>query len=308
MHTATEDIKMPNLFIVGTGRAGTTSLYNYLKQHPEVFMSPIKEPHYFARKDIYEFHDGVDIEKIISDFKEYISLFKDGKGKKIRGEASTTYLYSKTATSEIYELIPDAKIIISLRNPIERALSHFRMNIAGGVIFTRSFCGAIRKRSLYLWMGLYYEHVKRYLETFSTQNVKIIIYDDLKNDTLSVMKDICRFLKIDENYVFNIDLSKKYNVSLIPKNLYLHMLATRTRKILKEVVPFNLYNRIREIYKMFFLSENPNSFDFDVSKCIDFLVDYFKEDLKKLSDLLGRDLSFWLEEKKLKSDKKIAQN
>jgi hypothetical protein len=65
---------------------------------------------------------------------------------------------------------------------------------------------------------------------------------------------------------------------------------------------------MRKIYRVFFLSENSNSFDFDVSRCIDFLVDYFKEDIKKLSDLLGRDLSFWLEEEKLKSDKKIAQN
>jgi hypothetical protein len=308
MRTSAEDIKMPNLFIVGAPRSGTTSLYNYLKQHPEVFMSPIKEPHYFARKDIHEFHDKVGYPKIISDFREYISLFKGGKDKKIRGEASVNYLYSKSATCEIYKLIPDAKIIISLRNPIERALSHFKYDLTLGVIFVKSFCEAIKKRPFHLWMGLYYEHVKRYLETFSTQNVKIIIYDDLKNDTLSVMKDICRFLKIDENYVFNIDLSKKYNVSLIPKNLYLHMLATRTRKILKEVVPFNLYSRIREIYKMFFLSEDPNSFDFDVSRCIDFLVDYFKEDVKKLSDLLGRDLSFWLEEQKLKSDKKIAQD
>jgi len=69
MHTTVEDIKLPNLFIVGAPRSGTTSLYNYLKQHPEVFMSPIKEPHYFLRKDIYEFHDGIDIEKIISDFE-----------------------------------------------------------------------------------------------------------------------------------------------------------------------------------------------------------------------------------------------
>jgi len=291
---AVEDIKLPNLFIVGVPRSGTTSLYEYLKRHPEVFMSPCKEPHYFARKDIYEFLDEISPPKIISDFKEYISLFKGGKGKKIRGEASAIYFFSKSATREIYELIPDAKIIISLRNPIERALSHFKLDILHGIIIARSFCEAIRKRSLYLWMGLYYEHVKRYLETFPKQNVKIIIYDDLKNDTSSVMKDICRFLEIDENYVFNIDLSKKYNVSLIPKNLYLHMLATRARKILKEVVHPNLYSRIREIYKMFFLSEDPNSFDFDVSKCIDFLVDYFKEDVKKLSDLLGRDLSFWL--------------
>ena len=180
-----EDIKLPNLFIVGTGRAGTTSLYNYLKQHPEVFMSPIKEPQYFLRKDIYEFHDGIDIEKIISDFGEYINLFKGGEHKKIRGEASALYLYLKSATHEIYELIPDAKIIISLRNPIERALSYFRMNIGQGIIVAKSFCEAIRK-----------------------------------------------------------------------------------------------------IYRAFFLSENFNSFDFDVSGCIDFLVDYFKEDI-----------SFWLEEK-----------
>jgi hypothetical protein len=175
-----EDIKLPNLFIVGTGRAGTTSLYNYLKQHPEVFMSPIKEPQYFLRKDIYEFHDGIDIEKIISDFGEYVSLFKGGEHKKIRGEASALYLYSKSATHEIYELIPDAKIIISLRNPIERALSYFRMNIGQGIIVAKSFCEAIRKRPFYLWSSLYYEHVKRYLETFPKQNIKIIIYDDLK--------------------------------------------------------------------------------------------------------------------------------
>jgi len=82
MRTSAEDIKLPNLFIVGAPRSGTISLYNYLKQHPEVFMSPIKEPHYFARNDIHEIHDVVDIEKIISDFEEYIILFKDRKGKK----------------------------------------------------------------------------------------------------------------------------------------------------------------------------------------------------------------------------------
>jgi hypothetical protein len=306
MH-AVEDIKLPNLFIVGAPRAGTTSLYNYLKQHPEVFMSPIKEPHHFARKDIYEFLDEISPPKIISDFKEYISLFRDGKGKKIRGEASITYLYSKSATREIYELIPDAKIIISLRNPIERALSHFKLDILHGIIIAKSFCEAIKKRPLYLWMGLYYEHVKRYIETFPKQNIKIIIYDDLKNDPLYVMKDICRFLEIDENYVFNIDL-KKYNASLMPKNVYFHIFAIKIAKILKRIIPPHFYDKMRKIYRVFFLSENSNSFDFDVSRCIDFLVDYFKEDIKKLSDLLGIDLSFWLEEKKLKLDKKIAQN
>jgi hypothetical protein len=67
MHTV-EDIKLQNLFIVGTGRAGTTSLYNYLKQYPEVFMSPIKEPQYFLRKDIYEFHDGLILRKLFQIF------------------------------------------------------------------------------------------------------------------------------------------------------------------------------------------------------------------------------------------------
>jgi len=102
VHTI-EDLKLPNLFIVGTGRTGT-SLYEYLKQHTEVFMSPIKEPHYFVRNDIHEIHDVVDIEKIISDFEEYIILFKDRKGRKIIGEASTTYLYSKSATREFMNL------------------------------------------------------------------------------------------------------------------------------------------------------------------------------------------------------------
>jgi len=289
-----EKVELPNLFIVGAPRAGTTSLYEYLRQHPEVYICPIKEPHYFVRKDLFEFHDGIAPPKIL-DFKDYIKLFKDGKCKKIRGEASTNYLYSKSATYEISKLIPDAKVIISLRNPIERALSHYKRDItAYGIIMGKGFCEAIKRRPFYLWMGLYYEHVKRYLETFSTQNVKIIIYDDLKKDSLSVMIDICRFLEIDENYNFN--LSKKYNVSLLPKSLVINKITVKARDhILRKILPSLFYSKAKSLYFKIFASEYSNNFDFDVSKCMDFLISYFRDDVKKLSDLLQRDLTFWLE-------------
>ncbi len=292
-----EDIKLPNLFIVGAPRCGTTSIYEYLKQHPDVFMSPIKEPHYFARKDISEFHDGIAPPDVILDFKDYIGLFGGGRNKKIRGEASTNYLYSKSATFEIFKLVPDAKIIISLRDPIERALSHFKRDIfAYGIIVSRSFCEAIKIRPFYLRMGLYYEHVKRYIETFSSKNVKIVIFDDLKRDTLLVMKDICRFLEIDENYVFNIDLSKKYNASWIPRSLIINKFVVKVRDyILKRILPRSFYRELKHLYFKIFAAKDSNHFDFVINNCIDFLVNYFREDVRKLSELLGRDLSFWFE-------------
>jgi len=292
-----ERVELPNLFIVGAPRAGTTSIYEYLRQHPDVYMCPIKEPHYFARKDLFvEFNDGIAPPDVISDLKDYIALFRGVRDKKIRCEASSSYLYSKSATFEIFELVPDAKIIISLRDPIERALSHFKLDIfAYGTIMGKSFCEAVKRRPLYLRLGLYYEHVKRYLETFPKQNVKIIIYDDLKKDTLSVMMDICKFLGIDESYIFNIDLSKKYNASLLPKSLVINKIAVKARDyILKRILPIPFYREVKQLYFKIFMSKDSDHFDFVVSKCLDFLIDYFKEDVKKLSDLLQRDLSSWL--------------
>ena len=183
------NIILPNFFIVGVGKGGTTSLYKYLSFHQEIYMSPIKEPNYFA-KDIYDFHDCLDIQSPLENFESYIALFKNVKNEKAIGEASVSYLYSNIAPFEIRKLIPDAKIIIILRNPIERALSHFLMNLRDGLIIDTEFCRAIQKRPLYLELGLYSKHIKKYYSIFSKEKILLLFYEDLKENPLDLLKKI----------------------------------------------------------------------------------------------------------------------
>ena len=146
-------IRKPNFFIVGAAKAGTTALYYYLKRHPDVFMCPIKEPHYFSSDIRYEnfstFHKRVHSKLKIRDYlqnsqlyevhidwvtgwMDYLALFRESNGEKAIGEASTGYLYSESAAANIAEKCPKAKIIIVLRDPIERAFSHYKMYFISG--------------------------------------------------------------------------------------------------------------------------------------------------------------------------------
>ena len=120
----------PNFFIVGAPRSGTTSLYEYLKEVPEVFMSPVKEPNFFnlsVENDLF-------LSKPIREKKKYLDLFKNVKDEKAIGEASPTYLWDPKTPKLIHEIIPDAKIIISLRDPVERTFSHYLMYFRNGIM------------------------------------------------------------------------------------------------------------------------------------------------------------------------------
>src|ERR1700751_3282597 len=146
---------VPNFFIVGTGKAGTTSLYHYLKQHPQIYMSPIKEPCYFASEIRLEnfgpellamatrdapalrnYLDGPMREKrfggIVTCWEDYLRLFRQAQAEKGIGEASVCYLWSKTAARNIAAQIPDARILMILRDPAERAFSQYLPLLTNG--------------------------------------------------------------------------------------------------------------------------------------------------------------------------------
>jgi len=122
-------MKKPNLIIVGAAKCGTTSLHNYLNQHPEIFMSYIKEPRHFC-SDFFPF--GSEKHFKYKDEKTYLKLFEKGLDKKIVGESTPLYLYSKKSAKEIHEFNPDAKVIIMLRDPLYFMYSfyfHMRHNL-----------------------------------------------------------------------------------------------------------------------------------------------------------------------------------
>jgi hypothetical protein len=196
---------LPTFFIVGAPKAGTTSLYAYLRQHPQVFMSKRKEPHYFSTFQVESAFDN--FVPAIKEPHAYQDLFRGSDGYKAIGEASSSYLSDVSAASRIFSVIPDAKILISLRNPVERAFSHYLMECREGRE-RRTFAEAVAADQArnpkgwgvsvqYVELGLYADQVERYIDVFGRSNVKVIIFEEFVRDTAKIMREVALFLGVD---------------------------------------------------------------------------------------------------------------
>lgn len=202
--------RWPDFFIVGAPKAGTTSLYRYLKDIPGIFLSPTKEPHFFIPETAI-------LSKItrVETEDKYLQLFNAALMGDLCGEASTAYLRAPEAPGLIAARSPQAKIIIILREPGARAFSHYLMRWAAGGIsvpFAEGLDKYHRNEEHYnvflqgvIKPGFYTEQVKRYLEFFGADNVKIFMFDDFARDPESVVAETLDFLGVDavpvvENY------------------------------------------------------------------------------------------------------------
>ncbi len=300
---------LPNFLIVGAARAGTTSTYYYLKQHPEVFMSSVKEPRFFIRERLAapSVYSAIINREFVRDLNSYLALFREVGNEKAIGEATPAYLfYYDTAIQEIKQYLgKDVKIVIILRNPIHRAFSHYQHQHYKVKRQHLSFECALaaeeknRQRNkyvpglLYKSNGFYYESVKAYLENFP--HVKICMYDDLRNDSLYFIKDLYDFLEVDSSFAPN--LHTKYNVSGIPKNKLLHFFLTRPNSLRSSLMPI-----IRVLIpsdKISVLAERIRSKTVKKPQMKpetkQYLLEIYREDILKLQDLIQRDLSHWLE-------------
>lgn len=199
-------MRRPDFFIVGAPKCGTTALCQYLARHPEIYMCPLKEPHFF----------GADIATAVSvrDQEEYLALFTDIQDEKRVGESSVWYLYSKRAAVEIKEFNPAASIIIMLRNPVDvmHALHSQLLYIGREEIEDFETAleaepdrkrGARIPRQATLKDHLFYrecvgytEQIRRYVDVFGWENLRILIFDDFIADTARVYRDTCKFLGV----------------------------------------------------------------------------------------------------------------
>jgi hypothetical protein len=294
----------PNLFIVGAAKSGTTSLHNYLNQHPNIFMCNPKEPHFLINKEI-----GVDrITVGITEKLEYEDLFIEGGDKKYRGESSVMYLmYPEIVIPKIKNnYLENTKIIIMLRNPIERAYSGFhhlrRYNVEENIQdFTEAWKLSEERyfnqkdmtpASRYQELGLYYNQVQSYLNEFK-DNLHIIIYDDYKSDFKSEMNKVFNFLEVEN---IEIDSDKRYMVGgwqwENEKMKRLMMNRNPLKSIVKMLIPFKgLRKYIRKIIQ----KKNSVEVKQITEKQRIMLKEFYKIDVKKLSGLLNRNLNFWVE-------------
>ena len=265
---------------IGAQKSGTSWLYACLYEHPEI-CAPIKELHFFSR-DRYQ-----------KGLKWYEQHFATCSQQKKRGEFSTSYLYSNEAAKRIHGAYPEAKIIVSLRNPIDRAFSQYRNAIKAGEIEpTVNFESYIKTEPSAFKQGYYTGQLRRYFEYFDPKQIHIIIYEDIKKDPRRVIKEIYRFLNIDESFVPEM-LERKVNVARTPRFVWIDKVMTRLAEGLRKLG----LDRVVWIIKKSPLPDFIRSLNTRRNKVE--LSDQTREKLKKiyrdevvqLSELLKRDLS-----------------
>jgi hypothetical protein len=217
----------PNFIIIGAMKAATTSLYTYLKQHPDIFMTQIKEPMFFNNLNRQNnFIIKGRKSKKISTFDEYYSLFDAVRKETAIGEASPAYLYNTQCAALIKKYLPNTKIIAILRQPVERAYSNYLHTKRSDREPISNFEDAFNSEEErinknwdpiyhYKAMGFYYKQLKIYYNVFPKKQIKIILFKDIITKPERTIKEVFKFLEIDNT--FKPDISKKANVSGIPK-------------------------------------------------------------------------------------------
>jgi hypothetical protein len=319
-------VMLPNFLLIGAAKSGTTSLYRYLGQHPEIFMSPIKEPNFFAFDgQLPSFagpvepatdrivHDRLRREKYLYSVvarPAYERLFSQAGGRKIRGEASTAYLTFPGTAKRIKEMIPDARIVAVLRNPVDRAYSKYYQARRDGVEPIDDFRAAIDAESqrkiegwtptlLYMYRGYYHKQLSCYYNLFERSQILVGLYDDLCRDPASFLKTIFEFAGVDPNV--HIDTREWHNVSAIrhdPRSGVLYQLTVRPFRnsaALKSVIPASAVSRIRPwVSRLLLKPVSPPPVAPLAPDLRDRLTALFRDDIEQLQTLIRRDLSHWL--------------
>jgi hypothetical protein len=276
----------PNLFVVGAARAGTTSLWRYLDRHPEIWMAPIKEPHFFSgvRPRLYP---------SIADEASYLRLFAPGAGSKLRGEASPTYLSHEKVAASIKRVSPDARIVIMLRDPVERAYSSYWHAVRHGGE-TRPFARVVeqaleeplpdRRPSRHVGHSFYADSVSRYLRTFPGA-VHVVFFEEFAADPPGEVRKLFDFLGVDTSPADRLDWTM-HNPSSLPRNrlaAFVHN-SPRTRAVGRIVVPQQFYALVERV-----LLKRIQKPGMD-SQLVELLTAHFAPDVERLRHVLGRDI------------------
>jgi len=277
MKTIATDM-LPNFIIIGAMRSGTTSLTHYLRSHPDVFMSTPKEPHFFDRN----YERGLD---------SYKACFSGVAGEKAIGEATQTYLYDEQAIVHMAETLPDVRLVAILRNPVDRAYSHYWQNrsldkenlewmdaidaesgrlASGDSLTSHTFS--------YVDRGMYVKGLKRVCNFFPRESLHVMLFEEMRDEPVGSFNGICRFLGVDDVFV-PPDLGIAVNPYVSFRSLAARRISKQMPSALRRVV--GKVNVRQDSY--------PPMADHERAR----LLDVFREPNRELAEWWGRDLSIW---------------
>ncbi len=252
---------LPDFLVIGAPKAGTTSLYRWLRQHPQLFLPAVKETNHFAFRGRTPSFPGwgrppAALMASVTDPGDYARLFEGSEGASARGEVSPLYLFSPEAPEAIARTLPGARLLAVLRNPADRAFSHYLHLRRDGREPCLTFEEALekeedRRRQGWSWdyyyagLGFYGEQLSRYLEHFPRGRILLFLFDDMEADPGALVREVLAFLEVDQS--LSLDTSRRYNVSGIPRlPAFQRLLASEgtAKRVIRALTPAALRRRL----------------------------------------------------------------
>lgn len=309
---------MPEFFVIGAPKAGTTFLYKMLSGHPGIFMCPIKEPNHFC-DDLHplavssKLNDRVplDIDAYlasneraplqsawIEDRRKYCRLFEPARDHQLRGECSTSYMYSTVAADRIAEARPDARIVAILRPPEERAFSHYMMDRRIGITASSFREEVVREvddpschwgnSRLYLSLGRYAEQLERYYRRFPPEQILVLDFAQLRSDPTAVLARVLGFLGAPESP--DTELPDSVNTKALARFPGINRLLHRSmlKRGLRSVLPAGIKTWLRRVYFVSAADETLDPADGELVR------KHLADDTTRLAERLADDLPGWI--------------
>lgn len=290
-----QEIAGPNFFVVGAQKCGTTSIYEHMRKHPQVFLPEIKEPEFYSSKPgagkiLYAQNCG--------SLEAYRLQYRGSEAYLASGDFSTGYLWDPNAPKRIHDVCPEAKIIVMLRDPVVRAHSAYLMLLRDGLDSSPSFSEAMRRDKArddtswftawhYVEAGMYYAQVKRYIDLFGSDRVLVLMFDDFVKTPLAVLTGIARHIGIDPEPFNALDLSEVHNSFKLPRSIFFYRIL-RNEHIMKlrhSLLP-SAFQRWLKSNSLLYNTQKP-PLDLESRS---YLQQVYAPDIARLENLLGRKL------------------
>jgi hypothetical protein len=276
---------LPNFLVIGVTKAGTTSIHHYLRQHPDIYLPSVKEPRFLG----FDPEHPDSLAKFpIRSLTEYERLFAGAERERAIGEASPQYFHNERALANIHSLLDDPRMIISFRNPVERAYSGYLMGLREGTWKT-SFASFVKENPNRMARGRYAPHLRRYLNVFPRKQFLFIKFEDFRQNPANAMKDMFSFLNVDASYRPDVSVIK--NKGGVPRlGVIGPMLKAQSlRKVFRMCIPASARAPFKRIEALTVTQAAPMEMSLRVE-----LQEYYAKDMEELKELTGLETSSWL--------------
>jgi hypothetical protein len=301
------DDRWPSFYLLGAEKAGTTSLYHYLRQHPDVFLPEEKEPGFFslywdiavepAKTVERTWGSSVDLDRF-DGFEDalavYRSLYQGAPADAERGDCTASYLWHPRTPERIETLTPEARFLVLVRDPVERAFSHYLMVRRAGAE-ERAFLDAL-ERDLeregteeaphrYLLSGRYTEQIERYTDRFGSENVHVVFTERMAKSTDAVLHDVARFLGLPTRPIDRMDTGERHNPYREPANALADWL--RTNDTIKSLAQALLPKSVRDVLgnEVLMQAEDKPTMSDEARASLE---DHYAEEPDRLEALVGK--------------------